>query len=205
MKHAFLAFLLITFSTGVFAVAQAPAADTSAPVPSKKTDSDGDGIPDFAQLDSHTTGALQLSLVNPVDIKTNAESLGAEGTSDKSQTDTALPDFLKWNIQEPNAPQPGLNEQTDRLVELDPESSIKLSPLRLGISMEHLSTKRRQFRISVAGISSSDQPVTVWVSTDLKTWNKVEDSMIETDDTGNRQIVVPLNSKIQFFRVSSPE
>ncbi len=183
--------------------------DGSAPL-SPATDVNGDGIPDFAQLDNGTREPLQVAPSRRGSLNWNGdESLGTGVSqaprSKAAGTDVATfgatPDLITadpfiWRIQETNP----AGETTDRAT--DPGNP---SGLRLAIDRVETTSTRREFRISISGIQSVNQAVNVWVSNDLKTWNKLEDSMIETNERGERRIMTPLNSGMQFFRVTLVE
>jgi len=79
------------------------------------------------------------------------------------------------------------------------------SDLRLAINQVETSLSRKEFRIMVSSIQSMNQAVDVWVSKDLKTWKKLEVSVIGTSERGERRIEMPLDSRMQFFRVTLSE
>ena len=105
-------------------------------------------------------------------------------------------DPFVWRIQDENPEEDTPDRATD---------AGKTSDLRLSIDRVETTSTRREFRISISGIQSVDQAVNVWVSNDLKTWNKLDDSMIQTNERGERRILTPLNAGMQFFRVTLVE
>ena len=175
------------------------------------TDANGDGIPDFAQLDSVTREPLRVAPSRRGSLNWN----GGESTSPgagpslrnlkNTVTDGATfgvapalitADPFVWRIQDENPEGDTADRATD---------AGKISDLRLSIDRVETTSTRREFRISILGIQSVDQAVNVWVSNDLKTWNKLDDSMIQTNERGERRIMTPLNAGMQFFRVTRVE
>jgi len=117
----------------------------------------------------------------------------------------SAPDPLKWTIQEKTSRRAETSHATDLSLDFDSVIPGKPSDLRLAIDRVETSASRREFRISVSGIQSVDQVVDVWVSGDLQTWIKLEDSVIEISERGERRILIPLDSRMQFFRVTLSE
>lgn len=184
-------------------------------------DSDGDGVPDFAQLDPGTKDSLRFISSNPrapsrvtIPLRTQpdptsygpatGENARVGVAADERVPGSSAPDSLKWTIGDSNPLRGERSRVTDDNLE-EQREVLEMRPiLHLSIEMEKSPSSRRSFRIRVSEIESTDQPVSVWVSSDLQTWNKVEDSMIETGEGGDRRILVPLDSRMQFFRVTSP-
>lgn len=186
----------------------------------ESVDSDADGIPDFAQLDAGTKESLRLVSPGPVGLasSTAMSSIAGESPAPRKEatgaTESATsgaapqlnaPDPLKWTIQENTSRRAKTSHVTDPSLDFDSVIPRKPSDLRLAIDRVETSESRREFRISVSGIQSLDQAVDVWVSNDLQTWNKLEDSVIEISGRGERRIQIPLDSRMQFFRVTLSE
>jgi len=117
--------------------------------------------------------------------------------------DTSWPDYTQWTFEltDPN------DSDGDGIPDLSDATPLPTAQptLTLRYVRPVSSTAPANVWLNVGSLTSSQQPITIWSSSDLQTWNKSSVFVLESDDGVSRSFVAPLtNPRSTYFRVSTP-